>query len=160
MKVADGRPESKSLIAAAGCGKTQLIVDSVAGRTGSCSLVLTHTNAGVGVLVERMRAKPVPSSQYVVETIDGWCLRAVRSYPATAGLRIDDAADGLPPWSLVHAAAARVIERTFFQKVVRTTYHLVYVDEYQDCSLDCLATIRMAGLRQLDWPVSRAVGKS
>ncbi len=26
--------------------------------------------------------------------------------------------------------------------------------------LYCLATIRMAGLRQLDWPVSRAVGKS
>lgn len=130
--VAVAKPSSMSVIAPAGCGKTHLIVERLALRTDTRSLVLTHTNAGVGVVLTRLRARQVPSSQFSVETIDGWCLHVVRAYPATAGLRIDD--DNLPPWSSIHAAAATVVRQAFFRKIILATYGRVYVDEYQDCS--------------------------
>ncbi|SDQ40136.1 DNA helicase-2 / ATP-dependent DNA helicase PcrA [Pseudomonas cannabina] len=50
-----------SITAPAGCGKTQLIADTLALHTGpKPALILTHTNAGVAALRARMSRANIP----------------------------------------------------------------------------------------------------
>jgi len=72
------------VLAAAGCGKTELIAKSVA-RSSGRQLVLTHTNAGVEAILRRLRHWGVGSQRAAVDTLDGWCLKYVSSYPALSG---------------------------------------------------------------------------
>lgn len=135
MTAAAARGSSgRSHIAPAGCGKTQRIVQELTGRTGLRSLVLTHTNAGVGVIRTRLKQHGVPRSNAIVSTIDGWCLRLVKSYPRTAG--IGTSPDCMPSWQEMRLGAARILSRHFAREVIRATYGMIYVDEYQDCSID------------------------
>lgn len=54
-----------SITAPAGCGKTQLIADTLAQHTGPRPvLILTHTNAGVTALRGRMARARVTSGSY------------------------------------------------------------------------------------------------
>lgn len=138
------KPDGRCHIAPAGCGKTHRIVEELAARSDQRCLVLTHTNAGVSVLRSRLKQRRVPGAQAFVSTIDGWCLRLVKAYPRTAGL----ASNGTTPtWREIRVGAALILKRTFGQTIVRSSYGMVYVDEYQDCSLDQHAVIAaLAGM--------------
>lgn len=60
-----------AVTAPAGCGKTQLIADSLKLQADSKpALVLTHTNAGKGALEARLAKANVPRHVYRVSTID------------------------------------------------------------------------------------------
>src|SRR5882757_2289462 len=74
-----------SIIAAAGCGKTEQIANAARLSAGR-RLILTHTHAGVDVLRERLKKLNVPKSKYRLETIAGWCLRYAASFPTRSGL--------------------------------------------------------------------------
>ncbi len=132
-------PTSKSAIAPAGSGKTHRIAESVAGLLGKRSLVLTHTNAGVGVIKQRLTDRKVSTKRYHVCTIDGWCLRLVQSFPASAKMKLDPNAE--PPWDAVRTAAANVLGGPFAYALLTASYGRVYVDEYQDCNLGQHAVI-------------------
>jgi hypothetical protein len=141
MAAADASPVTgRCHIAPAGCGKTTRIVRELATRIGMRSLVLTHTNAGVGVIRARLKEYRVPASMAFVSTIDGWCLRLVKAYPRTSGIVMP--ADGVPSWPDIRVGAIRTLARTFAREVVRASYGMVYVDEYQDCSLDQHAVVQ------------------
>lgn len=133
-------PPSRCHIAPAGYGKTHRIVKELAGRTGLRSLVLTHTNAGVGVIRARLKQNGVASSKAFVSTIDGWCLRLVKAYPYTAGIGIT--ATVMPSWQEIRTGASRILARRFAGEVVRSSYGMIYVDEYQDCSLEQHAVVK------------------
>ena len=75
------------------------------------SLVLTHTNSGVGVIRGRLKERRVPASRAFVSTIDGWCLRLVKAYPRTAGIRA--APDLMPPWQEIREGAVRILAKRF-----------------------------------------------
>lgn len=66
--------ERASIVAAAGCGKTEQIARAVA-YSGQRRLILTHTHAGVDAITARLNKLSVPSDKFKVETIAGWCLR-------------------------------------------------------------------------------------
>lgn len=120
--------------AAAGCGKTQLIAESVKYAKGR-QLVLTHTNAGVYVLRARLRDVGVASNQFFVCTIDSFAKRYAQSYPRLSNL--DTSA--LPTdefWHDVRTSAIRLMERRHIRDVVTQSYTGVFVDEYQDCDRD------------------------
>lgn len=119
------------VIAAAGCGKTELIADA-AGATKGRSLVLTHTHAGVGALRSRLARKQIPRGQCSVETLDGFALRFAASYPLTSGW--DKAQPTGGDWPLVRVAAARWLRTSAAEQVLTASYDGVYVDEYQDCT--------------------------
>jgi DNA helicase-2/ATP-dependent DNA helicase PcrA len=71
-----------SVAAPAGCGKTQLIADSLKAYSGlKPVLVLTHTNAGKGALEARLDNAAVPKSTFHVFTIDSW----VSKFPVRSG---------------------------------------------------------------------------
>lgn len=120
-----------SVVAPAGCGKTQTIVDALATYDGPPVLVLTHTNAGVTALRLRLNRAAVPPARYRLATIDGWALKIISLYPRLAGHRNDGGAVDYPA---TQEATVAMIESGVLSPVLRATYGRLVVDEYQDCS--------------------------
>jgi DNA helicase-2/ATP-dependent DNA helicase PcrA len=135
-----GSKDAASVVAAAGCGKTEQIVLAVKHlwsiQMGSNSrfLILTHTNAGRDVLQSRLQKFDIPTRAYQLETIASWCVRYAMAYPITSGFR-----GGHPElksqWSDVYAAASKLVGSGCIDKVLSASYQRIFVDEYQDCNL-------------------------
>jgi hypothetical protein len=138
------RDSATRLIAAAPCsvempagtGKTHLLAAAVAivAESGSRSLVLTHTNAGVDAIRKRLRQFDVPTALFRVETITSWAFSLVGAYSGLAGISVTDA----PDWSLSDSyvkGAASAAEARAVIDVHSISFDFLYVDEYQDCSL-------------------------
>ncbi len=120
-----------ALVAPAGCGKTQAIVDALAAGDGPRALVLTHTNAGVAALRARLSRSRVPGQRYRLSTLDGWSLRVASAFPTLSGLPAF--ADGRISYPAVQQAALRAISGSALAGPLRATYGRLIVDEYQDC---------------------------
>lgn len=127
-----------SVTAPAGCGKTQLIADTLGLHQGPKPiLILTHTNAGAAALRLRMQRSDVPKSSYRVTTIDGFAIRLIRVFPLRSGhdpriLEINNARTDYPA---IRAAASQLLQAGHISDALRATYSRLIVDEYQDCSL-------------------------
>ncbi len=122
-----------SLLAPAGYGKTQLIAETVKYNPTVRSLVLTHTNAGVEAMRQRMKKLSVPTSAYAIETIAGWSLRLAKSFPMSTN--VDFSEPRGDQWDLVYSGTAALLAANAIRKVITASYGGVFVDEYQDCSL-------------------------
>lgn len=120
-----------SVVAAAGCGKTEQIALATLLGTGR-RLILTHTHAGVDALRKRLKDRKAPSNRYFVDTIGGWSFRYAASYPKRSGLAISEPKNDTD-WPSVYEAAARLIGSGAVTPVLTASYSGVYVDEYQDC---------------------------
>lgn len=139
-------------VAAAGCGKTELLGRLVADRRSGRQLVLTHTHAGVAAIKKRLADLRVPPDKFHLATIAGWCLRYGVAYPSISGLPIDAESD--PDWEGAYPGAEKVCRSALGRRVLRESYDGVLVDEYQDCSLKQHAVVRALG----DCIPSRGVG--
>jgi hypothetical protein len=122
------------LIAAAGCGKTHLIAEAVAKHAAGLQLILTHTHAGIDALRRKLRALGASPSSFHLDTIAGWALRYAVSFPATSGLTVTKPKNA--EWVGVYEAAAKLLSRARIHEIVRASYTGVYVDEYQDCTVE------------------------
>lgn len=127
-----------SVIAAAGCGKTEQIVRTVKAisddpKVSKRCLILTHTFAGLDVLQKRLRKINVPASSYRIDTIASWCLRYAKSYPKTSGIKTFNPKNN-KDWSAVYPAAVKLLGSHVLDDVILATYACVFVDEYQDCN--------------------------
>lgn len=121
-----------SIVAAAGCGKTEQIARAV-GCSDRRRLILTHTHAGVDALTKRLKKHQVPSEKYRINTIAGWCLRFAAAFPNRSG--IGSAVPGsTAEWDAVYGAAARLIDSGAVDGVIAASYGGCFVDEYQDCT--------------------------
>lgn len=121
-----------SVVAAAGCGKTEQIARATQIAKGR-RLILTHTHAGVDALRARLQARKVPSEKFRIDTIAGWCLHYAASFPKRSSLtcvipRLDN------EWNAVYEAAARLLNSGAVKGILASSYAGVFVDEYQDCS--------------------------
>lgn len=128
------------VIAPAGCGKTELIVRSVASVPEGRDLVLTHTHAGLRVVRERLRRFGVPRKRAVVDTIAGWCLRLAANYPKLSSL--PTAEPSSEEWGGVYQAAFDALQVRAIRSMIANSYTGVYVDEYQDCTKSQHAVIQ------------------
>lgn len=125
---------SCSVVAAAGCGKTELIAKAVAVAPSTARfLVLTHTHAGVRALRQRFKKLGIRSSRARIDTIAGWSLDYALSYPCTTGCK-NPMPETDEDWDAVYGGAAGLLKLPAIQRVVRATYSAVYIDEYQDCT--------------------------
>jgi len=127
-------------VAAAGCGKTELLGQLVAEQRSGRQLVLTHTHAGVAAIKKRLSDMHVPRDKFHLDTIAGWCLRYGAAYPAISGYRPGSEAD--PDWTSTYPGAEKVCRSALGKRVVSESYSGVLVDEYQDCSLKQHALVR------------------
>ncbi|WP_315134597.1 UvrD-helicase domain-containing protein [Achromobacter marplatensis] len=126
-----------SVTAPAGCGKTQLIADTLKEHTGNKPiLVLTHTNAGVAALRARMTRAAIPSSAYRISTIDGFAMRLVGKFPLRSGLPVQtlELANPSHDYPAIRNAAANLLQAGHINASLRATYARLLVDEYQDCN--------------------------
>ena len=123
-----------SVVAPAGCGKTELIAGALRQHRGRLPiLVLTHTNAGAAALRIRTARDGVSPKGFRVATIDGWAMRLISAFPTRSGH--DPAIVGLRPnYPMIRAAADALVRAGDVSDVLRATYERVVVDEYQDCS--------------------------
>jgi DNA helicase-2/ATP-dependent DNA helicase PcrA len=128
-----------SVVAPAGCGKTQAIVDALMAHEGAAALILTHTNAGVAALKARLGKAQVPGQRFRLSTIDGWAMRLVRTFPRLSAITIPDV--GRIDYPAIQRAALRVVAGGALDAPLQATYSRLVVDEYQDCSKDQHAII-------------------
>lgn len=121
----------------AGTGKTQLIasVTSLAGSFGRKTLILTHTNAGVSVIKDRLRLFGINPSKYSVSTICAWAERVSHAYPLLSG--IDTGINRSEPnyYTQCVLGAVKLCSSDVFGSVVSASYSLILIDEYQDCDM-------------------------
>ncbi|MGY2735591.1 UvrD-helicase domain-containing protein [Sphingomonas sp. UYP23] len=120
-----------AIVAPAGCGKTQSIVNAAGRNRSKPVLIITHTNAGVTALRARLTRARVPAANYRLATLDGWALRVVLAYPELSGLRPNLGAIHYPA---LRGAVLAAIRSGALDAVLHATYSRVIVDEYQDCS--------------------------
>jgi len=123
-----------TVVAAAGCGKTDLIARAAA-YLDTRQLILTHTNSGVEALRRRLRRVGVPNDRVGVDTLDGWCLKYVSSYPGLSGGVPTDSEDFID-WGGLRQAMLRLLDTALAKRVLAASYAGVLVDEYQDCDYD------------------------
>lgn len=127
-----------SVTAPAGCGKTQLIADTLIAHTGSKPiLVLTHTNAGVAALRARLARAAIPSSAYRISTIDGFAMRLVGKFPLRSGVSAQtlELANPSKDYPAIREAAANLLQAGHISASLQATYARLLVDEYQDCNI-------------------------
>lgn len=130
-------------VAAAGCGKTELLGKIIAHPRSGRQLVLTHTHAGVGALKKRLIERRVPIEKYQLDTIAGWCLRYASAYPEISGLRSN--VQMLPDWSAAYSGAERICNTSLGRRIISQSYDGVLIDEYQDCSVQQHAVVLSIG---------------
>ena len=120
-----------AVIAPAGCGKTEAIVQAINHSSGR-QLVLTHTHAGVKSLLNRLRKNNIPPSLYRVETICSFALRLSQYYPKNGDYHIREEEE--IEYLKVLVSANIIVNTTFGKKIIENSYAGLYVDEYQDCT--------------------------
>ena len=138
-----------SVTAPAGCGKTQLIANTLTAHSGAKPvLVLTHTNAGVAALRARFTALHVPPKAYRLATIDGWSMKLVSMFPARSELAPPVLKLENPPqdYPAIRQAAIRLLASGALEAALRSSYAHLIVDEYQDCSVAQHSLIWQAAL--------------
>lgn len=125
-----------SLTMPAGTGKTHLLAAAakhVADGGGSV-LVITHTNAGVQAVTDRLKRFGVSSGVHVA-TITSLAFRLARAYPILGQCLVPRVM--VPDDSQDYVRAARsVLGNRHARAVFRASYTHVLVDEYQDCNAD------------------------
>jgi len=127
-----------TVTAPAGCGKTQLIADCLAGHSADKPvLILTHTNAGKSALESRLTKAKVSSRAFRVATIDSWSIRLISSFPQRSGH--DRAIEMLnrpnTDYAAIREAARTLLRSGDISDVLLATYSHLLVDEYQDCTI-------------------------
>ena len=127
-----------TITAPAGCGKTQIIADTLALYTGARPvLILTHTNAGVATLRLRMQRAGVSTAAYRIATIDGFAMRLVAMFPARSGLNAEvlQLRNRGTDYPAIRLAACQLLQAGHLNDVLPASYVHLIVDEYQDCNL-------------------------
>ncbi len=123
-------PERLVMVEApAGCGKTYAIAKAVSLLTAGRQLILTHTNAGVASLRDKLRKLGVSQRCVYVDTLDGWAQRVAISFPK--GSQYKESMS----WPEKRAAATKVLGNKYAHEIISHSHSAVFIDEYQDCSL-------------------------
>lgn len=126
-----------SVVMPAGTGKTHLLAATARkiALDGGRVLVLTHTNAGVFAIKNRLKLFGMAGGDAHVATITSFSFRLARAYPVLGELIVPKVM--VPTDSPAYVrAAAKVIAAGHIKAVLAASYTHVLIDEYQDCNID------------------------
>ena len=126
-----------AIIAPAGHGKTEMIVDMVE-YAGSRQLLLTHTHAGVDALQKRLSHRGVSKTMYTISTIAAFCIKWGMAYHHTSAVDITMSPYNTKDetkryYSQFYDGAKRLFQHNWAGRILQETYSGIIVDEYQDC---------------------------
>ena len=133
QRISPGYRGAGYVVAPAGFGKTHLIARATRLSAGR-QLILTHTYAGVNSLKRKMQVLGVAEKLFRIDTIASWALRLCLAYSHTSEW-VTERPEG-DEWGTLYVACDRLIEQGFIRRIVRASYAGIYVDEYQDCSVE------------------------
>lgn len=121
------------LIAPAGFGKTHTISECLKHTEGR-QLILTHTQAGVASIKDKLKRNSIDKEKYSVETISGFIQKYVFSFDNSNTIpRIDY--DQKVFYNYLTDKALEIFSLKLVQDIVKISYSGLFVDEYQDCNL-------------------------
>lgn len=127
--------QQKAVVAApAGCGKTELIADSIKYCNGR-QLVLTHTHAGIDSLRSKFHKKGIQSNRYNLETIHSFALQYSAAYPSISKIPCKQPKSD-EDYPKVIEAANVFLGTSLAKEILLNSYSGIFVDEYQDCTID------------------------
>lgn len=127
------RPKSM-VVAPAGYGKTHAIAECLLKYTKGRQLILTHTHAGVASLKEKIQKHGIAYNQYRVETISGFAQKYVNAF--YCGSDIPEQEDSTSYYPFIIEKAKHLFEIAPIKDVIKATYTGLFVDEYQDCTVE------------------------
>lgn len=117
------------IIAPAGCGKTESIVNLIKEYTGDKKiLVLTHTNAGIENIERRLRKKKISTKKCNIYTIASFCSIYVTAFRVTSKIYDNS-------YEQIYSKMDELMNNNHIKNIIKNTYELMLVDEYQDCNL-------------------------
>ncbi|WP_120284423.1 UvrD-helicase domain-containing protein [Rhodococcus rhodochrous] len=119
-----------SVTAPAGFGKTQVIAGTIAKHHKQRFLILTHTNAGVRALHDRITRIGTQRAARI-DTISGIALRLARAFPTGIGWNEEEGIDH----HAAKVAAHTILHRPTVRRALLNSYDRIIIDEYQDCSV-------------------------
>lgn len=127
-----------AIIAPAGHGKTEMIMDIVEHAPGK-QLLLTHTNAGVDAIEKRLKKRNISKNKYHVATIASFCIKWCVSYPQNACFNmvlspLNGGNEAQQYYNNLYTGARMLFVHDWARSVISSTYSGVIVDEYQDCT--------------------------
>jgi len=123
------------VVAPAGCGKTELIAKSVGLSHNGRQLVLTHTHAGVKSIFSRFKKLGISSSKYRLDTIASFAREYATSFPLISNIP-NEQNPLLFDWNAIYQGAFNVLNTKFGKEIIQSSYNGVFVDEYQDCTVN------------------------
>lgn len=118
------------LIAPAGFGKTHFITECLRYTKGK-QLILTHTNAGVAAINEKIKKQGIPSANYNVETISGYAQKYVCSFYKQGSIPSQGDTNYYP---FLIDNIKKILKQPCISNIIKKTYSGIFVDEYQDCT--------------------------
>lgn len=122
------------LIAPAGHGKTYSIAKMVSSvEADKPQLILTHTHAGIASLKKKFREQGIPSKKYSIETICGFLQRYVLNLCKRTEVPNQEDKNF---FQQIGEIAEHLFSKPAVMRIVTRSYSHLYVDEYQDCTLD------------------------
>lgn len=119
------------IIAPAGYGKTYSIVECLKYTEGK-QLILTHTHAGVASIKFKLKHSDIKSIQYNVETISSFAQKYFHAF--YVGTDTPTQEDAGAYHSFVLEKCIKIFSSSIVQKVIKSTYKGIFIDEYQDCT--------------------------
>jgi DNA helicase-2/ATP-dependent DNA helicase PcrA len=120
------------LIAPAGFGKTHTISECLK-HTDGRQLILTHTQAGVASIKDKLQKCSISKDSYNVETISSFAKRYVVSFSNAPNL--PDETDG-NFYSYFIENATKILSLQLVRDIIKISYTGLFVDEYQDCTIE------------------------
>lgn len=122
------------LIAPAGHGKTYSIAQMVSSvEAEKPQLILTHTHAGIASLKKKFREQGIPPKKYTIETICGFLQRYVLTLCKRTEVPNQEDKNF---FQQIVEIAEHLFSKPAVMRIVTQSYSHLYVDEYQDCTLD------------------------
>lgn len=122
------------LVAPAGYGKTHTIAKSInALKSKSIEhvLVLTHTNAGITSIKEKMQKESVCARNVCIYTIAGFLQKIVQSLSDEL---IEQKGNNKDFYQKLYSVAYSLVQNnTILRNVIESSFDHIFIDEYQDC---------------------------
>ncbi|MGH1336816.1 MAG: UvrD-helicase domain-containing protein [Aureispira sp.] len=121
------------LIAPAGYGKTHTISECLKETDGK-QLILTHTHAGVASLKEKVKKANILPSKYRIETITSFAQKYVLAFCTKDDIPKQE--DSKVYYPFLVKEATLLVKKKLIKNIIKNSYSGVFVDEYQDCSIE------------------------
>lgn len=121
------------LKAPAGYGKTYTLSMCLKHTEGR-SLVLTHTHAGVYSIKQKLKDTGISLKKYSVETITSFAQRYVDYFYVNGDKPSQEDSANYYPFIVNQAKV--IFSKPAIKRVLKATYSGLFVDEYQDCTLN------------------------